>query len=372
MSVFTSYGRPRYDTALGRWMGVGPYYAMFPMEFAFDVVRNYSKPNDWILDPFAGRASSVYAAAALGRHGVGIEINPVGWLYGQVKLNPPTEADVMRRAEEINEEAKNLLSSVIEQEPEFFHWCYSPDVLRYLLVARERLNWQASSVDATLVVIILIYLHGKLGQSLSNQMRQSKAMHPDYSIEWWKEKNLKPPQIDPFVFLKRRIQWRYEKGVPNYKKSRVIWGDSTTELKNPENKLDKHKFSLLLTSPPYFDVTNYHYDQWIRLWMLGGENRPTWIGKGQWEKKFSGALAYKELLEGVFQDCTEYLTNDAVIYVRTDAREFTLQTTMDVLLKVFPKKHFHVMDKPINKPSQTALYGDKSKKPGEVDIVLMP
>ena len=30
---------------------------------------------------------------------------------------------------------------------------------------------------------------------------------------------------------------------------------------------------LLLTSPPYFGVTNYHYDQWLRLWLLGGRTR---------------------------------------------------------------------------------------------------
>ena len=65
------------STAIGRWSGLGPYYAMFPKEFAFKVVENYSKPGDAIIDPFAGRASRVYAAAAMERSGVGIEINPV-------------------------------------------------------------------------------------------------------------------------------------------------------------------------------------------------------------------------------------------------------------------------------------------------------
>jgi hypothetical protein len=35
-------------------------------------------------------------------------------------------------------------------------------------------------------------------------------------------------------------------------------------------------FSMLLTSPPYYDVTNYRVDNWIRLWMLGEDPLPSW------------------------------------------------------------------------------------------------
>jgi hypothetical protein len=31
----------------------------------------------------------------------------------------------------------------------------------------------------------------------------------------------------------------------------------------------------VVTSPPYFDVTNYEEDQWLRLWYLGDKDRPT-------------------------------------------------------------------------------------------------
>jgi hypothetical protein len=29
-----------------------------------------------------------------------------------------------------------------------------------------------------------------------------------------------------------------------------------------------------VTSPPYLDITDYHEDQWLRLWFLGGPSRP--------------------------------------------------------------------------------------------------
>lgn len=74
-----------FSTAEARWARFGPYYAMFPLEFAFNVVEEYSKEGDYIIDPFAGRCSSIYAGGVLGRNSLGIEINPVGWLYGKSK-----------------------------------------------------------------------------------------------------------------------------------------------------------------------------------------------------------------------------------------------------------------------------------------------
>jgi DNA modification methylase len=63
-----------------RWAKFGPYYAMFPIDFAFNVINKYSKAGDYIIDPFAGRFSSVYAGGVLGRHSIGIEILLVGFM----------------------------------------------------------------------------------------------------------------------------------------------------------------------------------------------------------------------------------------------------------------------------------------------------
>jgi hypothetical protein len=60
-----------------------------------------------------------------------------------------------------------------------------------------------------------------------------------------------------------------------------------------------------------------------------------------------------------------------VICVRTDARQFALQTTKDVLHEIFPTKRMMIKISPLNgRLSQTALFGDKQQKPGEVDLFL--
>lgn len=363
-----------HKTAVGRWAGLGPYYAMFPTDFAFQVIEEFSRPGDAVFDPFAGRASSIYAASMLQREAVGIEINPVGWLYGRVKLKPASKNRVLARVKEVGTIADDLQHLSLNGLHEFFHRCYSRRVLNYLLHARDLLDWKKSAVDATLMALILVNLHGKKEGSLSNQMRQGKAMSPDYSVRWWKAHNSEPPEINPIDFLCKRIEWRYAKGLPAGRTSSVILGDSTKIITRIGAKVEQGKqrpFNLLFTSPPYREITDYHYDQWLRLWMLGG---PAWANRTgkQWQGRFSSAVGYRELLKLVFSGCADLLSANAYLYVRTDARPFTFETTRSVLQETFPEKCIKIIKRPYSKSTQTALFGDDSKKPGEIDLILRP
>src|SRR5260370_40112557 len=95
-----------YGTAASRWAGVGPYYAMFPSGFATSAGKQYTKPGDCVFDPFAGRATSLFAAASEGRIGLGIEINPVGWVYGKAKLQTADRDSVERRIRWVGKKAQ--------------------------------------------------------------------------------------------------------------------------------------------------------------------------------------------------------------------------------------------------------------------------
>ncbi len=363
-----AYPHLRYSSPTGRWAKLGPYYAMFPLEFAFDVINKYSSPGDMVLDPFAGRASSTFAAAALGRQGIGIEINPVGWLYGKVKLQPASKERVLKRIEKVGVYAKEVRITEIKEMPEFFHSCYTDNVLRYLLAARDCLKWQTNQADATLMAILLVSLHGKIENSFSNQMRQGKAMSPQYSINWWQKNNSLPPDVKPVDFLIKRVDWRYAKGIPQLSNGRVLKGDSLTLLKKLA-KTNAEKCSLLFTSPPYYAVTDYHYDQWLRLWMLGGSALPSHLG-GKSTGRFDSKIAYEELLRTVFTDSLKLMKPGGIVYVRTDHRDYTYQTTLTILKDVFNYDKIETILCPYHKKTQTALFGDADQKPGEVDIIL--
>lgn len=365
--------KPSLSTATGRWAAIGPYYAMFPLDFAYQVIETYSKPGDLVIDPFAGRASSIYAAATKGRHGLGIEINPLGWIYAKVKLKPSPQNEVIKRLREISQASTSTMYKIQAKKlPEFFHWCYSEDVLKFLLAARRNLDWQTNQIDRTLMSFILVYLHGKITQALSNQTRQTKAMDHLYSVRWWRERNMHPPLIDPYQFLLQRINWRYEKGLPQTSKSKIRMADSTKVLKKEADTFSEQigkKCTLFFTSPPYYGVTHYHKDQWLRLWVLGGEEQPTWASE-KYKGRFDSQIGYLELLDNIFSTAAQIMDKKGTVYIRTDTREFTKEATLSSLRKHFPKWKENIVDAPVNKKTQTIVLGNTSSKQGEVDIIL--
>jgi hypothetical protein len=60
----------------------------------------------------------------------------------------------------------------------------------------------------------------------------------------------------------------------------------------------------------------------------------------------------------------------ATVYIRTDARKFTLDTTKEILNKHFPDYKKKIIDEPVEKRTQTEVVGNRSLKKGEVDIIL--
>ena len=356
---------PNIPPSTRRWLRLGPWYAMFPMEFALAAIHVHTRPGGSVLDPFMGRGTTLAAAAALGRNATGIEINPVAWLYAKTKVSPANKQDLMRRLHEIN----TLSSKVrVPNLPEFYHWAFCPRVLKFLIAARSNLNWRMNKTDRTLMAFILVDLHGKVENSLSNQMRQTKSMSPEYAIRWWKERNLSPEDKDPYDIIDKKIAWRYFHGVTaQEQKIKAILGDCTKELNASKAG---SSFDLLLTSPPYHGVINYNYDQWMRRWMLGGPELPVY-SSGTWQSRFDNKADYEKLIFTTFSKTAPLLKRNAKILVRSDAREFTLGTITEVLRRVFPKKSLSFIDRPFGEKTQTHLFGDKSTKPGEVDIFLM-
>jgi hypothetical protein len=222
------------------------------------------------------------------------------------------------------------------------------------------------------MALLLEYLHGKRDAALSNQMRQTKAMSPDYAIRWWQERELLPPELDPVVFMTKRLDWRYAKGVPGTLRSEVHLGNSEDLLSSLCECRDRRgSVRLLFTSPPYFAVTNYHYDQWLRLWLLGGPPTARRVaGSSDVRGKFESASRYKQLLQNVFERAVPLMARESTIYVRTGLGVVTFESTVEVLKSTFPKHRLLQLAQPYTRPTQTSLFGDSGKKVGEVDLVM--
>ena len=189
---------------------------------------------------------------------------------------------------------------------------------------------------------------------------------------------MKPPELDPVEFMKKKVAWRYAKGRLKANESRVYLGDSRERLEAIRMQSDK-RAKLLFTSPPYHGVTNYFYDQWLRLWLLGGPSEPLNqlggpsrpVSSGEdCKSKFADRQEYVEMLRTVFSKSKPLLARDAVVCVRTDSREFTRESTIEALERTFPRKKLRMEkhSRPIF--TQTELFDSEVKTKDEVDLVM--
>jgi hypothetical protein len=219
------------------------------------------------------------------------------------------------------------------------------------------------------MALLLVHLHGKAGGAISNQMRQTKAMSPAYAMRWWRRHHSMAPDIDPVEYMVRRLDWRYAQGTPLIAKgSRTYLGDSVHVLDSFKTR-GSGQISLLFTSPPYLGVTNYHYDQWLRLWLLGEE--PNALRKpGRHRAKFESSEGYTSLLYEVFSRAARIAARKATVYVRTGRQEATYDITRMVLREVFSRHRITRYVRPFIRPTQTQLFGDYEKKSGEADLIL--
>ena len=352
----------RYSNAQGRWAGFGPYYAMFPVNFAREVVESLAPKGGSVLDPFCGRGTAPFVAQATGRNSLGIDRNPVAWVFSKVKTTPEPRLDmIINRLGELKLDVQPEDKS---PENEFQEWAWSEDVLGFLNSARRNLDWRKNTTDRTLMGFILVSLHAKLGDGISNQMQKARALGPDYAVRWWKNRNLSPPELNPFGYIQKRIDWRYRHGIISHShRAEILLGDSVKILAG----YNERKFDLLFTSPPYFGVTDYRQDSWIRLWLLNeGPSLPDWKKDTQISRRES----YTHMMVNVFSAIKRLLKKNGVVWVRTDAREFTRETIKMTLQSLWPKRHVYLRYDSPNKDTQTAHFGNPYNKYGEVDFLI--
>ena len=356
-----------FGTAEGRWSRFGSYYAMFPLEFAIDVIEEMTREGGAVIDPFCGRGTTPFAAMSLGRHALGYDINPVAWIYAKTKVDPHSlPLEVEERIEQVYE---SVGVEDQEYENEFQRFAFCKGVFGFINSARKTLNWRSDRLDRTVMAFLVHHLQDKRGAGLSNQMRHSRALSPRYSVNWWRKNGYDtPPEVNAKDFLISRVRWRYAKGIPSPKEGQnrptVFCGD-LADSKPPSDRL----FNLVLTSPPYSGVTNYRSDSWLRLWAMGeGPNLPDWNP----EQKYVDVEAYAEMLERVFSATRREVEPDAVWYVRSDARPKTKDTIKSVLSELLPQHRLEAKDAPYTGKTQTALYGDARPKPGEIDLIFVP
>ena len=349
------------DSAVGRWYGLGRWYAMFPPQFARDAILSLSRPDELVLDPFCGRGNAPFVATVLGRPSVGIDIHPLAWLWTDTKLCP--EPDVSRVLQRLDEIGRAALPRDRRGNTRFERMAWSPSVRAFLKAARRELDWRNSTTDRTLMAFVALHAQDKRGAGLSNQLSPTVAYSPSYAVRWWTRNGLTPPpSVEPTEFLADRIARRYRQGVPRQAKGTAVLGDARKALQDASPL----QAGLLITSPPYQGVTDYWNDHWIRLWLLGYDMRKNWKRSA----RHGSAEDYHRLICSVFQEARRHLRRGAAVLVRCDQRRQTADICTEALRETWPDRHIFVRATEAPRDGVSSEHGRGGSKAKELDLLI--
>ena len=290
-----------------------PYFAMFPEEFVARQIYAYTQRGDTIFDPFSGRGTTVFESLLHGRPAAGVDINPVAACISGAKADAPLLTSVDRRLRRLEEMAPDA-HPLAAPAGDFFSACFHPHTLQQLLFLRDQLDWKHARVDRFIAAVVLGCLHGESHKSrncLSNRMPRTISTKPDYSVRWWIEKGYTAPDRDVFAVVRRMARYRL-RHPPAALRGVVRRRDARGAAAGFPGL--RGSVCLMVTSPPYLDTTHYAEDQWLRLWFLGGAERPTSRTDG--DDRHTNLEAYWQFLTEAWAGCAALLRDDAVIVVR--------------------------------------------------------
>ncbi len=339
-----------------------PYFAMFPESFVREQVEMYTKKGDVVFDPFCGRGTTILESLLLDRNAAGSDINPVAYCVSRAKAERPKLTNILFRIDELEEIYNKTSAEQWERHrlklPPFFRRAFYHTTFRELLFLRQTLDWRRSKVERFIAALIIGSLHGEMDRSsayFSNQMPRTICLKPKYSLRYWREHELFPKKRQVFEMLRQKAAYRL-KDVENYSTGDVRLADARTTATHFRDLWGK--VALVVTSPPYLNVTRYEEDQWLRLWFLGGPPHPTY-GKISKDDRHNKANKYWRFLQDSWAGLIPLLKDSAKIVVRLGAIGLD-DTEMTAQLKrsfksVFPKARL------VQKPKYTEIVGRQAQ-----------
>lgn len=301
-----------------------PYFAMFPESFVRGHVEEYTREGDYVLDPFSGRGTTALQALLMGRRAVAVDINPVAACVSGAKAQAPDLQSVVQELQVLQDRHAGEEGDVDHEYrfklPPFFPRAFHPETLTPLLFLRRALNWEHDVVHRFIAALVVGTLHGEMTRSqryLSNQMPRSISPKPSYALRFWERRALWPAKKDVFTMLEKEARFRLSGDTPDL--HGIVIRSDAREAGGRLPHLSG-KIRAVITSPPYFNVTNFEEDQWLRLWFLGGEPHPTYRRISR-DDRHSRKESYWLFLAEVWAGIRPLLANSSVLVCRLGGKD---------------------------------------------------
>jgi hypothetical protein len=248
-----------------------PYLGKFVPQLAEVFLRRYTRPGALVWDPFAGSGTTLVEANAFGARGAGCDISAFNCLLTRVKTASYEPAALLADAVRLAARGREAVPAT---SPYLEHWFASRSV-RELVEFRERIA-RTEYPDLWRVVLSRAARSARLARHDDLDFPK-EPVRADYFCH--KHRRVCRPVGEAEKFLRRYVRDAVQR-VQEFADVRagfdatVIHGDA--RLVDPPGPVD-----LVVTSPPYPGLIDYHEQHAYAFDLLGLERRDgAEIGRG--------------------------------------------------------------------------------------------
>jgi hypothetical protein len=303
----------------------------FPSQVPSIAIGRLSNLGDVVLDPFMGSGTSIVEAQRLGRHSIGIDVNPISCLMARAKTMihpfPVVEKYIDRMVSEValGQAANGTLTPPPTVQVE--KW-YAPETANELCRI-----WALVSEDGSDLSDLSLAAFSSILLACCKETR-----HWGYVCDNSEPKtNRIGDARGLFIRALRKIKSAYEirskaEGV-DVMPARVLQGSSSLVLKT----IADESVSCVVTSPPYLGVADYAKAQRLSMEWLGLEIEPVRqeeIGARSKRHRKSAAGEFLRDLSDVFTQCTRVLRSGGymvAVYGSSPKRDDTSERFISML-----------------------------------------
>ena len=250
---------------------ISPYIGKIRPLLARKLVLEFTKPFDWVWDPFCGSGTVPLECKLLNRNVIAADINPYACMITRAKLHAPRTqkkalTDLKRVIKNIGNISEEEYYTIPSWVKDFFHERTLKEAINLFSVLRTRKQYFNFSC---LLGILHHQRPGFLSYPASHTVPylRDRLFPRDQYPEAYNYRN-------PVLLLESKIRRTLIHTIPDTKSYfRVI----QKSAKNPY--LPDESINVVITSPPYMNTLDYARDNRLRLWFSGVDNYKTIKGR---------------------------------------------------------------------------------------------
>lgn len=241
------------------------YAARFIPQIPKRAISRWSKPGDRVLDPFCGSGTTLLECAIAGRNSIGVDNNPIATLISRAKTTNYNK----RNFDELNSLIRIVekkyhsgfskphpqkILSIVPEYDSIYKWFDEKAVYELAWLKSKISNLDEKTKLLSLVVFSSIILSVSRQDSETRYVAIERPFKEGYAIKRWLTK------------IKTAIKLTKETSDLIKKSEHRVYDADSRKL----SFINDNQIKLIVTSPPYLNVYDYHKYHRHRIHWIDG------------------------------------------------------------------------------------------------------